>query len=155
MQSGRQKYIGSEPTPAEAKSAFESFTSFFGTYAVDQATGSVTFHIDGSLVSFRQACDPNLINSDRRNSFDRSGNQLTLRPPPAATGLQDTLVWERVPDLEKVTSTHRRLTGVWKLVPNEGEKPAPAASNQDERQGFIMITWERISADIGSQEQNR
>jgi hypothetical protein len=62
---------------------------------------------------------------------------LTLTPRTTATGKQDTLVWERVPDLEKLTPTHRRLIGFWKLVPNEGREPT-------------MITWERISADAGS-----
>ena len=62
MKSGRQKYAGSEPTPDEAKSSFESYTSFFGTYAVDQGTRTVTFHLNGSL-------DPNRTNTDYRISL--------------------------------------------------------------------------------------
>jgi hypothetical protein len=133
MQSGRQKYAGSEPTPAEAKSAFESFRSFFGTYAIDETAGSVTVHIDGSL-------DPNLTGSDYQSAFDLSGARLTLKPRPTATGRQDILVWERMPDQEHLTPTHRRLIGFWKLVPNEGEKAQAAPSNQDQRRGFIIYT---------------
>ena len=132
MQSGRQKYAGSEPTPAEAKSAYESFRAFFGTYVINQAAGSITVHLDGSI-------DPNLTGTDYQSAFVLSGTRLTLKPRPTATGRQDTLVWERIPDLETLTSTHRRLIGFWKLVPNEGDKPQ-ASSNQDQRRGFIIYT---------------
>jgi hypothetical protein len=131
MQPGRQKYAGSEPTPSEAKSAFESLTSFFGTYAVKQP-GSVSFHLDGSL-------DPNQTNSDHTSAYELSGNRLTLKQVPTLGGPRGTLVWERVPDQETLTATHRRLIGFWKLVPNEGDK-APAAPNQDQRRGYIIYT---------------
>jgi len=133
MQSGRQKYAGSEPTPAEAKSAYESFRAFFGTYVINQPAGSITVHLDGSL-------DPNLTGTDYQSAFALSGTRLTLKPRPTAAGKQDTLVWERLPDLETFTPTHRRLIGFWKLVPNEGEKPQAAPSNQDQRRGFIIYT---------------
>ena len=133
MQRGRQKYVGSEPTPAEAKAAFDSFRSFFGTYAVNDAAGSITVHVDGSL-------DPNLSNSDYHSAFALSGTRLTLKPRPTASGKQDTLVWERIPDLETLTPTHRRLIGFWKLVPNEGDKAQAAPPNQDQRRGFIIYT---------------
>ena len=79
MQSGRQKYAGSEPTPSEAKSSFESFMSFFGTYVVNEAAGSMTVHVDGSR-------DPNLTNSDYQSAFTLSGSRLTLKPRPTAAG---------------------------------------------------------------------
>jgi hypothetical protein len=132
MQSGRQKYAGSEPTPAEAKAAFESHISFFGTHAITAGTKTVVFRVDGSL-------NPNLTNTEYANTFDVVGDRLTLKPPLTSTGTQDTLVWERVPPLQSLTPTHRRLTGFWKLVPNDGDK-TEATANQDPRRGFIIYS---------------
>jgi hypothetical protein len=132
MQPGRQKYAGSEPTPAEAKSAFESISSFFGTYAAKQP-GSVSFHLDGSL-------DPNHTNTDHTSAYELSGSRLTLKHVPTLSGARGTLVWERLPDLNSLTATHRRLIGFWKLVPNEGDKAAAAAASQDQRRGYIIYT---------------
>jgi len=98
-----------------------------------EPAGSITVHLDGSL-------DPNLTGTDYQSAFALSGTRLTLKPRPTAAGKQDTLVWERLPDLETFTPTHRRLIGFWKLVPNEGEKPQAAPSNQDQRRGFIIYT---------------
>ena len=130
MQSGRQKYGGSEPTPAEAKAAFESFTSIFGTYTADQRGGSMVIRVDGSL-------DPNLTSTEYRTDFTLSGNRLTMKARPSASGRQDTFVWERAADASGLTDTHRRLIGFWKLVPNEGDKVQPG---QEQRRGYIIYT---------------
>jgi hypothetical protein len=132
MQPGRQKYAGSEPTPAEAKAAFESFTSFFGTYTIKQP-GTVAFHLDGSL-------DPNQTNTGQTSAYELTGDRLTLKHVPTLIRPRGTFVWERVPDLTTLTPTHRRLIGFWKLVPNEGEKVQPAAAGQDQRRGFIIYS---------------
>ena len=133
MQGGRQKYAGAEPTPAEAKAALDSYTSYFGTYAVDQAAKSVSFHFDGSL-------DPNLTDGSQKSSFAVSGNRLTLKLPLRAKGVEHALTWERLPDLTTLTPVQRRLIGFWKLVPNEGQSAQPATTNRDERRGFIIYT---------------
>ena len=126
MQAGRQKYAGSEPTPAEAKAAMESFTSYFGTYAVDPAARSVSFHFDGSL-------DPNLTDTNQKSSFAISGSRLTMKLPLRAKGVEHSLTWERLPDLTTLSPIQRQLVGFWKLVPNEGQNP-------DGRKGFIIYS---------------
>jgi len=130
MQPGRQRYADSQPTPSEAKAAFESFTSFFGTYSVKQP-GTIAFHLDGSL-------DPNQTNTDHTSAYELVGDRLTLKHVPTLIRPRGTLVWQRLPDYNTMTATHRRLIGFWKLVPNEGETVQPATANQDQRRGFII-----------------
>jgi hypothetical protein len=132
MQPGRQKYAGSEPTPAEAKAAFESFTSFFGTYTIKQP-GTVAFQLDGSL-------DPNQTYTGHTSAYELTGDRLTLKHVPTLIRPRGTFVWERVPDMNSLTAIHRRLVGFWKLVPNEGDKAQPAAAGPDQRHGFIIYS---------------
>ena len=108
MQSGRRKYAGQEPTPDEAKAALAGFVSYFGTFNVDEAKSVVTHTLEGSLNPSMEA--------EQRRSFQISGNQLTLKPPPASTGIQSRLIWERVPDLRQLTPEHHRFIGVWRQV---------------------------------------
>lgn len=102
MQGGRQKYAGAEPTPTEAKAALATFTSYFGTYAVDPAAKSVAFQFDGSL-------DPNLTRTSQESSFKIAGNRLTLNLPLRAKGVEHALRWERLPNLNTLTPSQRRL----------------------------------------------
>ena len=131
MQSGRQKYAESAPTPAEAKAAFGSFTSYFGTYTVDAPAKAITFRVLGGL-------DHNLTDTDRRISFEVSVDRATFKMPLRANGPAQALTWERVPSLGSFTPTHRKLIGFWKLVPNQGD--AAAAASDDERRGYIIYT---------------
>jgi hypothetical protein len=130
MDGGRRKYAGSEPTPAEAKAAFDSIRSMFGTYSIDPGVGRVTLHLDGSL-------NPNLTGSDVSAAYTLAGDRLTFKPVSSVAGLSGAMVWERLPDATDLTPTHRRLIGFWKLVPNEGQAEPPG---QDRRRGFISYT---------------
>jgi hypothetical protein len=71
MQSGRQKFRGAEPTPEEAKAALLSFTSYFGTFSVNEAEGTVTHHVQGSL-------NPNNTGTDLKRAFELAGNRVVL-----------------------------------------------------------------------------
>src|SRR5262245_46110929 len=42
QQGGRQKYAGQQPTPQEARAALGSYTSYWGSFAVNQADSIVT-----------------------------------------------------------------------------------------------------------------
>jgi hypothetical protein len=86
MQSGRQKYVSNEPTPAEAKATIESHISYFGTYTINEAERVVTYHIQGSL-------DPRWTGTDQKSAFEVSGNRITLKPPRAANGEQYAVTW--------------------------------------------------------------
>lgn len=131
MQSGRQKYAGGQPTPAEAQAAFGSFASYFGTYTIDAPTTALTFRVLGGL-------DHNMTGTEERISFELSADRATFEMPLRAKGPLHTLTWERMPSLASFTPTHRKLIGFWKLVPNEGD--AAAAALADERRGYIIYT---------------
>ena len=79
------------PTPEELKEAWDGYFGYFGTYAVDESAGVVTFHVDG-------AAYPNYIGTAQRRFFILDGNRLTLRTPPERAGDADityVIVWER------------------------------------------------------------
>jgi hypothetical protein len=134
MQSGRQKYAGATPTPDEAKAALLSYTSYFGTFSVNDADGIVTHHVQGSL-------NPNNTGTDQKRSFELTGNRLTLKPPRASTGIQLRLTWERVPELQTLTPTHRRLIGFWKQVSSDRRAfDGTLLRSTPPRIGFLIFT---------------
>ena len=134
MQNGRQKFAGAQPTPEEAKAALVSYTSYFGTFSVNEADGVVTHHVQGSL-------NPNLTDTDQKRSFDLSDSRLILKPPRGATGIQSRLVWERMPDLPKPTPTERRLIGFWKQVSTERRSfDGTLVRSNPPRIGFLIFT---------------
>jgi hypothetical protein len=129
MQSGRQKYAGQEPTPAEAKAALESFISYFGTFSVDEAKGIVTHHVEGSL-------NPNM-ESEPKRFFQLSGHRLTLLTPPSRTGSRSRLIWERLPDLKELTPEQRRFIGFWKPAGSERRTADGQVLNSEPRSGRV------------------
>ena len=133
MPSGRQKYAAAQPTNEEARAALSGYAAYFGTFTINETEGFVTHHLQGSL-------SPNM-GVDQKRFFELSGNRLTLKPPPGATGNQSRLTWERVPDLTALTSAHRRFIGFWKLVSNErrNTKGALVSSNPGQT-GYIIYT---------------
>ena len=110
MRSDRAQYAEGGPTAAEALAQFGSYTSYFGRFSVDEAEGTVTHHVEGSL-------NPNGIGSDYTRSFLLAGGRLTLQPPPAADGSTARLTWTRQPDApaSETTDTHRRLFGAYRI----------------------------------------
>jgi hypothetical protein len=86
-----------------------SYNSYWGSFAVNEARSVVTHQTFGAL-------SPAFSGTNQERGFTFSGNRLTLRPPTSASGEQRTLTWERVPDLQNLTPTHRRLIGFWKLI---------------------------------------
>ncbi len=79
-------------TPEEVKAAFEGFVAYCGTYSIDEQRGTVTHHVEASLL-------PNWVGTDQQRFFTLTGRRLTLRTPPLLVNGQTvtaTLVWERV-----------------------------------------------------------
>ena len=77
--------------PEEIKAAFEGYVAYYGTYEVDEADGSLTHHVQGSLF-------PNWVGVDQKRLFEFSDNRLLLTTPPFVgkrSQLTLTLVWER------------------------------------------------------------
>jgi hypothetical protein len=98
-----------EPTVDEATLALQRYNSYWGSYAVDEAASIVTHQTFGAVM-------PSFAGTNQERRFTIEGDRLTLRPPPAASGDQRTLTWERAPDLPSLTATHRQLIGFWKLI---------------------------------------
>ena len=74
MQPDRQPYAGGR-TPEQALAAYSTYTSYFGTFTVNEAEGFLTHHLEGSL-NTRGA------GSDYQRFYTFSENRLTLQPPP-------------------------------------------------------------------------
>ena len=79
---------------AVLRAAFEGYTAYFGTYAVDGERGVVVHHVLGSLL-------PNWVGRElvRHYAFSEGGDQLTLTTPPmgpADAPMVGKLVWGRL-----------------------------------------------------------
>ena len=134
MQSGRQRFAGARPTPDEAKAALRSYTSYCGTFRVNDAAGVVTHHVQTSL-------NPNDTGKDQESVFEFSGNRLMLRPTQGVDGTQARLTWERGPDLTALTPLHRRLIGFWKMVSTERRTfDGTLVRTEPPRLGFLIFT---------------
>ncbi|HMM74582.1 MAG TPA: lipocalin-like domain-containing protein [Gammaproteobacteria bacterium] len=83
-----------DQVPAEeVKQAFLSYTSYWGTYRIDAAAGTVTHHVIGANA-------PSWPGGDQVRYFELNGNRLTLKTPPIrgrdGVKLVQQLIWERV-----------------------------------------------------------
>jgi hypothetical protein len=130
----RPKFAGRQPTPQEARAAMGSYTSYWGSFAVNEGTSVVTHQTFGALSTA-------MSGTNQVRGFTISGNRLTLRPPASANGNQSSLTWERVPDLPNLTPTHRKLIGFWKLISNERRNAkGELLSSSPGQTGFIVYT---------------
>lgn len=80
-----------KPTTEEAVAAIHGTFAFFGTYSVDEANKSFTFHIDGSSY-------PNFVGADQKRIVTRLTPQalefVNLTPPSG--GPKAELAYERI-----------------------------------------------------------
>ena len=96
MSAGRERFSHRNPaevSDAEYRVAFQTYTSYFGTYTVDPAAGTVTHHVEGASV-------PGWPGQDQLRYYELDGDTLTLRTPPMrdleGNKAVHTLVWHRV-----------------------------------------------------------
>jgi hypothetical protein len=130
----RPTFAGRQPTPEEARAAMGTYTSYWGSFAVNDASSVVTHQTFGAL-------SPAMSGTNQVRGFTMSGNRLTLRPPAAANGNQSSLTWERVPDLRDLTPTHRKLIGFWKLISMERHnRKGELLSSSPGMTGFIIYS---------------
>jgi hypothetical protein len=71
------------PTPEEARGAYLGYLAYFGTYTVDEATETITHHVQGSL-------RPSYLGTDQVRPATFEGNRLIL-----SDGKKFRVVWER------------------------------------------------------------
>ena len=79
-------------TAAEKVAAYDSFIAYYGTFAVDPASHTVTHHVTASLF-------PNWVGGDQTRFFMLEGSDLILstKPFPAhGTEVTAHVVWRRV-----------------------------------------------------------
>lgn len=130
----RPTFAGRQPTSQEARAAMGTYTSYWGSFAVNDAASVVTHQTFGALSTA-------MSGTNQVRGFTMSGNRLTLRPPASANGNQRSLTWERVPDLPNLTPTHRQLIGFWKLISMESRNAkGELLSSSPGMTGFIVYT---------------
>ena len=110
MQPDRRPPAGDQQTPEEALASYSTYTSYFGTFTVNEAEGFLTHHLEGSL-NTRGA------GSAYKRFYTLSGNRLTLQPPAGENANTSQLTWEKLPDLSEseLTETHKRLFGFYRI----------------------------------------
>jgi hypothetical protein len=93
---GREPLSSRDPravSDAEYREAFQTYTSYFGTYTVNAAEGTVVHHVVGASV-------PNWPGNDQLRYFEFTGDCLILRTPPMRGNDGEkavhTLVWRRI-----------------------------------------------------------
>ena len=113
---GRPTRAGDTPTGEEAVGQLGTYTSYFGTFTVNDAEGYVTHHLQGNVRP------PDAANHNQR-FYEFAGDQLILMPPSDDSGVKRRIIWRRVPDLpaSALTETHRRLFGFYRFVKIERE----------------------------------
>jgi hypothetical protein len=78
-------------TPEEIRAAFQGYLGYYGTFAVDEAQGTVTHHLE--------ACSfPNWNGVDQKRFYQLAGDHLMLRTPPLlikGEQVEGHLVWRR------------------------------------------------------------
>jgi hypothetical protein len=77
-------------TPEEYKDAVLSTSCHVGTYTVDAAKGTITFHLD-------RASYPNWDETTRVSSFTIEGDKLTWRVPSRPDGSIPVSIFNRLP----------------------------------------------------------
>ena len=126
MEQGRPHY--DTPSEEQAVADLYGYTAMFGTYTLD-GPESLTARFIGNR-------DPELTDESRTLPLEVAGDGLTLELPALDTGAIPTTVWRRMPELDDLTPTHRRVIGFWGLVPNAGA----TADDPPLRRGFIIYT---------------
>ena len=95
MQPYRRRNVGPSPTPEETMATYRSYTSYFGSYTVDEADGFVVHHLAGAL-------NPGVAGTDFQRFFELSGKRLILKPPAAKDSsggaVMTAITWERLSD---------------------------------------------------------
>jgi Lipocalin-like domain len=95
MRDDRPLFAANDPgrgTDAEVRATFDGHASYFGTYAIDPATQTVTHHVRGAWY-------PNWIGNDQLRHFKFDGSRLVLSTPPLVSdgqSLEYVLTWERI-----------------------------------------------------------
>lgn len=94
MRNDRPLFAARDPargTDAEVRTAFDGYTSYFGTYTIDTKKQTVTHHVRG-------ASYPNWVASDQLRQYKFDGTRVSLSAPLVVDGqrFEFALIWERI-----------------------------------------------------------
>lgn len=95
MSAERVKFSARVPSDIpleEISRAYNEYTSYFGTYTLDVAAGTIVHHVEGALA-------PQWIGGDQLRYFKFNGELLVLTTPPMkiadGSKVVNKLVWEK------------------------------------------------------------
>lgn len=96
MATEREQFSSRDPrevSDSEYRAAYQTYTSYFGTYNINAAESSVTHHVEA-------ASAPSWPGHKQVRFFELDGDRMTLRTPPMRgnDGAKSvhTLVWRKV-----------------------------------------------------------
>jgi hypothetical protein len=109
--SGRALYAANQPTPAEAQVTFANYAGFWGNYRADAQQGRVTYRPDGAV-------NPTLMGKDLVRSYEIKNGRLIVTSMPGEPNTQGGIrwTWDRVPPVENLSPTYRKVIGFWQHV---------------------------------------
>ncbi|HEV8394172.1 MAG TPA: lipocalin-like domain-containing protein [Vicinamibacterales bacterium] len=95
----------------EAQRVFAIYGGFWGRYKVDASGKTITSHAEGAL-------SPNVMGKDVTRTFTLNGDRLTINSSgvEAHQRAATRWVWERVPPVENLSPSYRKVIGFWQHV---------------------------------------
>ena len=124
-----------EAPQADPVRTLATFGGFWGGYRVDAAKSRLIF-------SARGAISPNVTGREFSRTFERMGDRLTLTTvdePHAQGGTR--WVWERVPPVENLSPTYRRIVGFWEYVVEKRVTSTGEVLSEQKRGGPSTIVY--------------
>jgi len=132
----RPRYRGAQATPDEALAAFMDYGGHWGAYRLDTDRAQIVYHPEGAV-------NPNLMARDLVRGFELAADRLTITSaggdPTAPAGTR--WVWTRVPPVEALSASYRRLIGFWREVSEKSIDTATGATLSENRRGPSVIAY--------------
>jgi hypothetical protein len=131
----RTPYAANQPTPAEARAVYNSYSGFWGGYAVDASQKKITYRPEGAI-------SPNAMGDAIVRTFELSGDRLVIT---ATGGEPDGLggtrwTWDRAPQLENLTAANRKVLGFWRhVVEKRINVTTGATASETERAPSVIV----------------
>jgi hypothetical protein len=124
---------GRGATPAEAHAIYNNYSGFWGSYKVGEQ--KITYRPEGAV-------SPNAMGEDIARSFALKGDRLTVESAAGTADGQDQMrwTWDRVPQLENLTTANRQLLGFWRhVVERRVSETTGAVINEATRAPSVIV----------------
>jgi hypothetical protein len=99
------------PALSPAQTTFATFAGFWGGYRVDAGAKTIAYQPEGAV-------SPNVMGREMTRPFQLAGDTLTITSAAGEPHVQGVSrwTWERVPTVENLSPTYRRVIGFWQHV---------------------------------------